>query len=297
MTPRRQRDRPDVQPTRPAPSCPGRARPADVPARGRTRSSSSPTAPPTAPTSTSMAATPPSRWSRYRNRTPDRRRRETGASRWRRRAHPVRRRRRRVAPDLIEQHVRSHDGDGDGLVVIGPMLTPPDFPQPVGPVGATMLYRQYDAMSAGDCEPTFRQFYTATPPCPARPSRRRRFRHPVPRAEDVELSYRLDAGRAVAFASNPKAIGFHYADRTYDCVAAHRLRLRRQRGHLRSATTIVPKCSQPWARRVHWNATRMIRLTSHVAVGPTRLTRPSCKTGGAKTSEQGGVTASDSTRC
>ncbi len=122
-----------------------------------------------------------------------------------------------VAPDLIEQHVRSHDGDGNGLVVIGPMLTPPDFAlSPWIQWEQTMLYKQYDAMQRGDWEPTFRQFYTGNA------SLKRRtfldaggFNTRYLRAEDVELSYRLDEA-GCRFRFNPKAIGWHYAERNFD---------------------------------------------------------------------------------
>jgi GT2 family glycosyltransferase len=122
-----------------------------------------------------------------------------------------------AAPWLVEQHVLSHENGDYDLVVIGPMLTPPAFDMsPWVEWEQAMLYRQYDAMKRGIYEATFRQFYTGNA------SLRKsclmdvggfdtRFR----RAEDVELAYRLrDAGMRFAF--NPDAIGYHYADRSYD---------------------------------------------------------------------------------
>jgi GT2 family glycosyltransferase len=71
-------------------------------------------------------------------------------------------------------------------------------------------------MAAGEFTPTFRQFYTGN----ASISRRRlldsggfdvRYR----RSEDVELAYRL-AEAGLQFVFDPRAIGFHFADRSYD---------------------------------------------------------------------------------
>ena len=121
-------------------------------------------------------------------------------------------------PTLVAQHLASHDVSGDAdAVVIGPMCTPPDFSmQPWVAWEQSMLYKQYDAMTTGMMAPTSRQFYTGN----ASVRRARlieaggfdtRFR----RAEDVELSYRL--GRVgVRFVWNPDAVGYHYADRSFD---------------------------------------------------------------------------------
>jgi GT2 family glycosyltransferase len=121
-----------------------------------------------------------------------------------------------AAPDLIEQHVRSHKRDEAGLVVIGPMLSPPDFTLSAWiRWEQAMLYKQYEAMERGDWEPTFRQFYTGNASL-ARATLLdaggfdTRFR----RAEDVELSYRLDEA-GCRFEFNPRAVGWHYAERTF----------------------------------------------------------------------------------
>lgn len=121
-------------------------------------------------------------------------------------------------PDLVSQHVRSHCELGaDGrLVVMGPMLSPPDVRlSPWVQWEQDKITDQYEAMERGEWEPTFRQFFTGNA------SLHRdvldeaggfddRFR----RAEDVELSYRLDRA-GCRFAFNPTAIGWHYAERSF----------------------------------------------------------------------------------
>jgi GT2 family glycosyltransferase len=120
-------------------------------------------------------------------------------------------------PDLVEQHVRSHD-QGDGrLVVVGPMLTPADFrPSAWIQWEQDKLEQQYEAMERGDWGATFRQFYTGNASLP------RALIHEVGgfdakfrRAEDVEMSYRLhEAGCRFEF--NPGAVGWHYAERSFE---------------------------------------------------------------------------------
>ncbi len=122
-----------------------------------------------------------------------------------------------ATPRLIEEHVDSHAAQTGDAVVIGPMITPPDYPmQPWVAWEQDMLYKQYDAMSTGVYAATFRQFYTGNASLP----RERflevggfdsRFR----RAEDVELAYRLD-GAGLRWIWNPDAVGHHYADRPFD---------------------------------------------------------------------------------
>jgi len=177
-----------------------------------------------------------------------------------------------VAPDLIEQHVRSHEGDGNGLVVIGPMLTPPDFPlSPWIQWEQRMLYKQYDAMQRGDWEPTFRQFYTGNA------SLKRRtfldaggFDARYLRAEDVELSYRLDEA-GCRFRFNPKAIGWHYAERRFDAW------LRNAYDYGVNEVMFARDHERPelleTVRHDFRQRHPLIRTTSHVAVGRPRLAR------------------------
>jgi GT2 family glycosyltransferase len=120
-------------------------------------------------------------------------------------------------PDLVEQHVRSHEHRDGRLVVIGPMLTPAGFtPTAWIEWEQEKLEEQYEAMKRGDWAPTFRQFYTGNVSLP------RALLHEVGgfdsrfrRAEDVEMSYRLhEAGCQFEF--NPDAVGWHYAERSFD---------------------------------------------------------------------------------
>jgi glycosyltransferase involved in cell wall biosynthesis len=121
-----------------------------------------------------------------------------------------------AAPELVQEHVDSHRRGGDGLIVIGPMLTPPDVAlSPWVRWEQTMLYRQYDAMLQGRYAPTPRQFFTgnaslARSAVLAAGGFDTRFR----RAEDIELAYRL-ATTGMRFSFNPNAIGHHYADRSF----------------------------------------------------------------------------------
>ena len=95
-------------------------------------------------------------------------------------------------PELVAEHLASH-GRASDLVVIGPMITPPDFRlQPWVAWEQAMLYKQYDALAAGRYEATHRQFYTGNASAPrARIVEVGGFDHRFRRAEDVELAYRL----------------------------------------------------------------------------------------------------------
>jgi glycosyltransferase involved in cell wall biosynthesis len=119
-------------------------------------------------------------------------------------------------PDLIYQHLVSHQENSEPVVVIGPMLTPTDFR--LGPYvrwEQAMLYKQYEAMTSGIFGPTFRQFYTGNA------SLRREllvavgpFNERLRRAEDIELAHRL-ARSGAGFIFNKAAIGYHYATRSF----------------------------------------------------------------------------------
>lgn len=121
------------------------------------------------------------------------------------------------APNLMAEHLDSH-ADGGRMVVLGPMLPPPDELFPRSPWvrwEEQMLEKQYQAMLAGLWEPTPRQFYTGNT------SLRRReivdaggFDPAFRRAEDVELGYRL-ADRGLRFVFNHNARGLHYAERSF----------------------------------------------------------------------------------
>jgi GT2 family glycosyltransferase len=122
-----------------------------------------------------------------------------------------------AAPDLVEQHLASHAATESDAVVIGPMLNPPDFEmRPWVRWEQASLYKQYDAMNAGHYEAGRRQFYTGNASLPrARFVAAGGFDTRFRRAEDVELSHRLDeAGLQFVWSAN--AVGYHYADRSFD---------------------------------------------------------------------------------
>lgn len=121
------------------------------------------------------------------------------------------------APACIAQHLKTHAEHTDEIVVLGPMLSPPDFDMTMWVrYEQAMLYKQYHAMQAGHWQPTARQFYTGNT------SLARRhilasggFDETFHRAEDVELAYRL-AARRLRFVFNTDAVGYHYAERSFE---------------------------------------------------------------------------------
>jgi GT2 family glycosyltransferase len=121
------------------------------------------------------------------------------------------------SPALLAEHLRLHRCGDPKLVVLGPMLTPPDFKMaPWVRWEQAMLAKQYRAMIEGKWAPTARQFYTGNT------SLRREllaetggFDPSFRRAEDVELAYRL-VRRGARFAFNPDAVGWHYAERSFE---------------------------------------------------------------------------------
>jgi glycosyltransferase involved in cell wall biosynthesis len=120
------------------------------------------------------------------------------------------------APQLIAEHVRIHTTHTDDVIVLGPMLTPDDFPMSRWVRWEqAMLTKQYDAMLAGQYTPTARQFYTGnTSLARTHLLASGGFDENFRRAEDVELAYRL-AKRGLQFVFNPDAIGYHYAERSF----------------------------------------------------------------------------------
>jgi glycosyltransferase involved in cell wall biosynthesis len=121
------------------------------------------------------------------------------------------------AAQLIYEHLSFHKQYGSTTVVLGPMLSPPDFQMSSWVRWEqAMLFKQYDDMTRGLWEPTGRQFYTGNT------SLARQhlidaggFDQSIRRAEDVELAYRL-ADRGLSFVFNPSAVGYHYAERDFD---------------------------------------------------------------------------------
>lgn len=118
-------------------------------------------------------------------------------------------------PQMVGEHMRHH-ADRSNLVVLGPMLNPPDFRlSPWVSWEQAMLEKQYRAMLEGKWQATARQFYTGNT------SLRRQilldaggFDERFRRAEDIELAYRLDK-QQVEYVFTMDAIGYHYAERSY----------------------------------------------------------------------------------
>jgi GT2 family glycosyltransferase len=114
---------------------------------------------------------------------------------------------------LVAEHVRSHGADKD-LAIIGPLGSLPAYKQPWVAWEQAKLEAQYAAMTNGEWEPTFRQFWTGNA------SVRREhvvaaggFDPAFLRAEDVELAYRLHQ-RGIKFRFNPEARVLHHAERS-----------------------------------------------------------------------------------
>jgi len=119
-------------------------------------------------------------------------------------------------PQLLAEHVRSHQEAGRDVVVLGPLLTPEGFEMtPWVRWEQEMLMKQYRALLRGDWPATARQFYTGNA------SLRRShilaadgFDEGFRRAEDVELAYRL-ANKGLDFVFNMQAAGMHFAERSF----------------------------------------------------------------------------------
>lgn len=120
------------------------------------------------------------------------------------------------APQLLSEHWRLHE-QGPDRAVLGPMITPEGFAMlPWVRWEQAMLVKQYTAMLRGDWEPTARQFYTGNCSLPRRYLELAGgFDEAFRRAEDVELAYRL-ADLGLKFIFNPAAIGYHYAERSFE---------------------------------------------------------------------------------
>ncbi|MDW3214145.1 MAG: glycosyltransferase family 2 protein [Ilumatobacteraceae bacterium] len=120
-------------------------------------------------------------------------------------------------PGLLQAHLDAHARFDGGVVVIGPMLDPPDHAMTSWVVWEQrMLAKQYQAMEKGKYAATARQFYTGNASLlradfDAAGGFDSRFR----RAEDVELAFRLD-DNGLAFRYEPRAVGLHYAERSHE---------------------------------------------------------------------------------
>ena len=121
-----------------------------------------------------------------------------------------------ATPTLVQRHLEAH-GDSASTVVIGPMLNAPGFRySPWVAWEQAKLYKQYDAMRLGVYDATFRQFYTGNASVPRElVVKAGGFDTTFRRAEDIELSYRLDQlGATFVFEAEAKA--HHLAERSFE---------------------------------------------------------------------------------
>lgn len=127
-----------------------------------------------------------------------------------------------ASPGLISAHVEAHRRNGDHAAVIGPMLDPPDHVMTPWIVWEQrMLAKQYRDMEQGHYAPTERQFYTGNASlCRTLFVASGGFDTQFRRAEDVELAFRLKE-MGTRFAYEPRAVGFHYAERSYNAWKAN----------------------------------------------------------------------------
>ncbi|MBF6590511.1 MAG: glycosyltransferase [Ktedonobacterales bacterium] len=168
-------------------------------------------------------------------------------------------------PTLVGEHLRLLR-EQPGAVVIGPLLLPPGVRlQPWVRWESERLLTQYAHMRRGLWEPTPSQFYTGNASL-ARAAALTvgGFDVTFPRAEDVELAYRLrDHGLRFIFA--PDARGWHYAQRSFRSwlrtpwlygEADAAMSLRQGRNEI-----LERMCSGYWERR------RVIRGLARLCVG------------------------------
>ncbi len=119
--------------------------------------------------------------------------------------------------NLISEHFKWHMKCGENAVIIGPMLTPSGYiMSPWITWEQTLLLKYYQAMITKRYEPTPRQFYTGNASLARQYLIESGGFDPIfRRAEDVELAYRLQE-RGLLFYFNPDAIGYHFAERSYN---------------------------------------------------------------------------------
>jgi GT2 family glycosyltransferase len=176
-------------------------------------------------------------------------------------------------PHLISEHVRTHEELGERIAVLGPMLTPSEARLlPWVRWEQIRLERQYDDMVTGRWQATARQFYTGNTSLELQAVRAAggfdtRFR----RAEDVELAYRLAAG-GIRFVFNPRAVGYHYAERSY------RSWLDAAYAYGRSDAIFCRDLGQTWllpriAHEFRHDRHPLIRATTRLCVGRPALSR------------------------
>lgn len=121
-----------------------------------------------------------------------------------------------ATPRLLKEHLALHQQDQQA-VVVGPMTTPTDHQRPVWVRWEEyILESQYKLILNGTYGVGARQFYTGN--CSLRRDliiEAGLFDESYKRYEDVELGYRMEQ-RGARFYFSPKAIGYHYANRSLD---------------------------------------------------------------------------------
>src|SRR5690606_3008441 len=123
--------------------------------------------------------------------------------------------------EWIEEHQKAHEREPQSVVVVGPLCSLPHYEQPWIAWEQVQLEKQYAAMKRGDYAPTYRQFWTGKASVPRQePVEAGLFEPKYLRGEDIELGWRL-AKRGLSFRFNPRARGFHHAERslTSFCLA------------------------------------------------------------------------------
>jgi glycosyltransferase involved in cell wall biosynthesis len=121
------------------------------------------------------------------------------------------------SPALLRKHLEAHRRRGDDIVVIGPMLNPPEHRMTTWiSWEQEMLAKQYQAMEHGEYTATARQFYTGNASLHVHNFRAvGGFDPSLRRAEDVELAFRL-ADIGLSFEFELDAVGYHWAERSYE---------------------------------------------------------------------------------
>jgi GT2 family glycosyltransferase len=118
-------------------------------------------------------------------------------------------------PEFLDIHLQVLDRCGRRSVSIGPLRAPADWqPTPWNRWEAQTIGVEYGKMARGEYQATWRQFFTGNAML-----RRKAFQEAggfdesFKRAEDIEFAYRL-AKRGATFVFEPRAIGWHYAERS-----------------------------------------------------------------------------------
>jgi GT2 family glycosyltransferase len=178
-----------------------------------------------------------------------------------------------ASPVLAAEHLAAHAKHGRRSVVIGPMMNPEDVTlRPWIAWEQAMLYKQYRAMIAGHWAPTARQFYTGNVSLGRQEAiDAGAFDPSFRRAEDVEFAYRL-ADSGFHFVFEPRAVGYHYADRSFESWLANAT------AYGRNDVIFARERGQGWLLRVipeefgHHHL--LVRMVTRATLRWPRLRRP-----------------------